>query len=73
MRANGLGGCPDAYRQAHAGVLCPPVFYEENDAIRAHPVPAADKTALLEVLRRQFAGAGLRYWVTPVIEAGEIA
>ena len=34
---------------------------------------AADKTALLEALRRQFAGAGLRYWVTPVIEAGEIA
>jgi hypothetical protein len=34
---------------------------------------AADKMALLEVLRRQFAGVGLRYWVTPVIEAGEIA
>jgi hypothetical protein len=34
---------------------------------------AADQAALLEVLRQQFAGAGLRYWVTPVIEAGEIA
>jgi hypothetical protein len=34
---------------------------------------AADKMALLEVLRQQFAGAGLRYWVMPVIEAGEIA
>ncbi|MHB0985295.1 MAG: DUF3240 family protein [Sulfuricella sp.] len=33
---------------------------------------AADKAALLEAIRRQFAGAGLRYWVTPVIEAGEI-
>ena len=33
----------------------------------------ADKTALLEALRQQFAGAGLRYWVTPLIEAGEIA
>lgn len=34
---------------------------------------AADKMVLLEVLHEQFAGAGLRYWVTPVIEAGEIA
>ncbi len=34
---------------------------------------AADKAALLEVLRQQFAGAGLRYWVTTVVEAGEIA
>lgn len=34
---------------------------------------AADKTVLLEALRQQFAGVGLRYWVTPVIEAGEIA
>ena len=34
---------------------------------------AADKTALLEPIRRQFAGAGLRYWLTPVVEAGEIA
>lgn len=34
---------------------------------------ATDKVALLEILRQQFAGAGLRYWVTPVIEAGEIA
>jgi hypothetical protein len=32
-----------------------------------------DKTLLLEALRQQFAGVGLRYWVTPVIEAGEIA
>jgi len=34
---------------------------------------AADKAALLETIRRQFAGTGLRYWVTPVVEAGEIA
>ncbi len=34
---------------------------------------AADKAALLEAIRQQFAGAGLRYWVTTVVEAGEIA
>ena len=33
---------------------------------------AADKAALLDALRQQFTGAGLRYWVTTVIEAGEI-
>jgi len=33
---------------------------------------AVDKDALLEAIRQQFAGAGLRYWVTTVIEAGEI-
>ncbi|MHB1174760.1 MAG: DUF3240 family protein [Sulfuriferula sp.] len=33
----------------------------------------ADKAALLEAIRQQFAGAGLRYWVTTVVEAGEIA
>ena len=33
----------------------------------------ADKAALLEQIQRHFAGAGLRYWVTPVVEAGEIA
>ena len=36
-------------------------------------IAAAAKAALLETLRRQFAGAGLRYWLTPVTEAGEIA
>ena len=35
--------------------------------------PAVHKTALLEAVRQQFAGAGLRYWVTTVVEAGEIA
>lgn len=34
---------------------------------------AKDKEAILEAIRQQFAGAGLRFWVTPVIEAGEIA
>ena len=36
-------------------------------------VAASDKAALLEALRQQFAGAGLRYWVTTVVETGEIA
>jgi len=35
--------------------------------------PDADKEALLGSLQEQFAGAGLRYWITPVVEAGEIA
>lgn len=34
--------------------------------------PAADKTALLEQIRQEFAGAGLRYWLTTVVEAGEV-
>lgn len=36
-------------------------------------VPGADKAPLLEALRRRFSKTGLRYWVTPVLEAGEIA
>ena len=32
-----------------------------------------DKEALLGAIHEQFAGAGLRYWITPVSEAGEIA
>lgn len=36
-------------------------------------IAEAEKAALLETLRQQFAGAGLRYWLSPVIEAGEIA
>jgi len=34
---------------------------------------AIDKAALLDAIRQQFAGAGLRYWLTLVVEAGEIA
>jgi hypothetical protein len=32
-------------------------------------VAAADKAALLEAIRQQFSGAGLRYWVTTIAEA----
>lgn len=34
---------------------------------------ASDKDALLEAVRREFAGAGLRYWITPVTQAGDLA
>lgn len=34
---------------------------------------AADKAALLDAIRQQFSGAGLRYWVTTIAETGEIA
>ena len=34
---------------------------------------ANDKAVLLDAIRQQFAGAGLRYWVTTVAEAGVIA
>lgn len=30
-----------------------------------------DRDAVLASLASQFAGAGLRYWITPVIDAGE--
>ena len=33
---------------------------------------AEDKTGLLETLHQKFAGSGLRYWLTTVLEAGEI-
>lgn len=36
-------------------------------------LPAANKNPLLDAIRRDLAGAGLRYWVTTVAEAGEIA
>ena len=34
-------------------------------------VPEADKAPLLDALREQFSKTGLRYWVTPILEAGE--
>jgi hypothetical protein len=34
---------------------------------------AGDHSTVLEHLRNQFAGSGLRYWLLPVIEAGEFA
>ena len=36
-------------------------------------IPDADRQPLLENLRAKFAGAGLRYWIAPLSEAGEIA
>lgn len=33
----------------------------------------ADKDALLKTIRQQFAGVGLRYWITQVIESGRLA
>lgn len=33
----------------------------------------SDRDALLDAVRREFSGAGLRYWVSPVMDAGEIA
>ena len=35
-------------------------------------IPVADKPALLGSIQAQFEGAGLRYWITPVVEEGEI-
>lgn len=35
-------------------------------------VSDADKATLLETLRQQFSKTGLRYWVTPVLESGDI-
>lgn len=32
-----------------------------------------DRRALLEQIEQQFAGAGLRYWVTPLIDAAVVA
>ena len=36
-------------------------------------VAESEKTTLLDHIRQNFAGAGLRYWVTTVVESGEIA
>lgn len=33
----------------------------------------ADKDALLKIIQQQFAGVGLRYWITPVIESGRFS
>lgn len=35
--------------------------------------PEADKAQLIDALKRQFARTGLRYWLTPVLDSGEIA
>lgn len=35
-------------------------------------LPVQARAALLSCLQEQFAGAGLHYWISPVMEAGEI-
>jgi hypothetical protein len=35
-------------------------------------VASADKALLFEALHQQLSNTGLRYWVTPVLEAGQI-
>ena len=32
----------------------------------------SQRDAVLETVRREFAGAGLRYWISPVADAGDI-
>lgn len=34
---------------------------------------AENKDGLLEEIRRKFSGAGVRYWTTPIAEAGELS
>ena len=36
-------------------------------------IGSAEKDALLGAIQAQLAGAGVRYWITPVVEAGEMA
>lgn len=36
-------------------------------------VPAGSCAGLLDMIRREFAGARVRYWVTPVLESGVLA
>lgn len=36
-------------------------------------ISSDDQDALLEAIKSQLAGAGLRYWTTPVLSAGDIA
>lgn len=46
---------------------------------RAHAIhvqvllPERQRDALLDAVRREFGGAGLRYWIGPVTDAGDIA
>lgn len=35
-------------------------------------LPETDLPVFLEKLKRDFAGAGLHYWVSPVVEAGRL-
>jgi len=36
-------------------------------------IGSAEKDVLLAAIQAQFAGAGVRYWITPVTEAGDFA
>ena len=36
-------------------------------------IESDEVAALLETLRKQFAGVGIRYWTMPVVESGDIA
>jgi Protein of unknown function (DUF3240) len=36
-------------------------------------VSIAEKQTLLDSLRTELAGAGLRFWLTPIIERGDVA
>ena len=36
-------------------------------------IGSAEKDALLAAIQAQLAGAGVRYWITPVTEAGDFA
>ena len=33
----------------------------------------ADKDTVLAAISREFAGVGVRYWITPILEKGELA
>jgi len=35
-------------------------------------ITADEQTALLETLRQQFSGVGIRYWTMPVVDSGVI-
>ncbi|MFZ6742860.1 DUF3240 family protein [Undibacterium sp. JH2W] len=35
-------------------------------------LPIHGKQAMLALLQQEFAGAGLHYWISPVVETGEI-
>lgn len=44
-----------------------------TDAIQVQAVLAQESASrLLSDLQRRYAGAGLRFWLTPVLESGEI-
>lgn len=36
-------------------------------------IAAKDREAMLDTIRQQFAGTGMRYWLAPILEQGEFA